>query len=470
MAKLSSSLVLNKYILNLFGVTDLEALSLDLKDSSLEGYDENNISHFHHALVARFYSNANLPKELLLQYDQNIFSHTQTISEKRNEPIKWKYFQYMALLFTEIYLDKYFSDKTALQSELNTFLEFNHGRNGNDFKAVTQFQLESVVNDLNKLAYWNATGSGKTLLMHINILQYRYYLKMHNLEKGLNRIIVLTPNEGLSKQHLKEFAQSGMEAELFDKTGGSLFAGQKIEIIDIHKLEETSGNKTVAVEAFEGNNLVLVDEGHRGAGGTEWKDKRNRLCESGFSFEYSATFGQAVHALSGAKQKVLIDEYGKAKYNLIVWQMILRFADFWNTVKPRLIATEQHIFSDEYKYAGTIDLVVEIDGKICLLDIKTSNSLHTSYDLQLAAYAQAWNENFDTPIEQTGIIWLKSSSRGADKSGKKLQGDGWALKTPHNTYQENLQSFLKVYDIFKLENPDMKPYSEKLPISIKLES
>ncbi len=312
MAKLSSSLVLNKYILNLFGVTDLEALSLDLKDSSLEGYDENNISHFHHALVARFYINANLPKELLLQYDQNIFSHTQSISEKRNEPIKWKYFQYMALLFTEIYLDKYFSGKTDLQSELNTFLEFNRGKNGNDFSAVSTFKLENNTNDLNKLAYWNATGSGKTLLMHINILQYRYYLKMHNLEKGLNRIIVLTPNEGLSKQHLKEFAQSGMEAELFDKTGGSLFAGQKIEIVDIHKLEETSGNKTVAVEAFEGNNLVLVDEGHRGAGGTEWKDKRNRLCESGFSFEYSATFGQAVHALSGAKQKVLIDEYGKA--------------------------------------------------------------------------------------------------------------------------------------------------------------
>jgi hypothetical protein len=312
MAKLSSSLVLNKYILNLFGVTDLEALSLDLKESSLEGYDENNISHFHHALVARFYSNANLPKELLLQYDQNIFSHTQTISAKRDEPIKWKYFQYVALLFTEIYLDKYFSDKIGLQSQLNTFLNIKDGMYGNDFKTITPFQLEPGVNDLNKLAYWNATGSGKTLLMHINILQYRFYLNLHNLGKGLNRIIVLTPNEGLSKQHLKEFVQSGMEAELFDKSGGSLFVGQKIEIIDIHKLEEKSGNKTVAVEAFEGNNLVLVDEGHRGAGGTEWKDKRNRLCESGFSFEYSATFGQAVHALSGAKQKALIDEYGKA--------------------------------------------------------------------------------------------------------------------------------------------------------------
>jgi len=179
---------------------------------------------------------------------------------------------------------------------------------------------------------------------------------------------------------------------------------------------------------------------------------------------------EAIEKFLNGEELVWINEYGKAKYNLIVWQMILRFADFWNTVKPRLIATEQHIFSDEYQYAGTIDLVVEIEGKIWLLDIKTSNSLHTSYDLQLAAYAQAWNENFDTPIENTGIIWLKSSSRGADKSGKKLQGDGWALKVPHNPYQNNLQSFLKVYDIFKLENPDMKPYSEKLPTSIKLQT
>ena len=97
MAKLSSSLVLNKYILFLFGVTDLEALSKDLKDSSLEGYDENNVSHLHHALVAKLYHNDHLTKELLLQYDQNIFSHTQNISDKRHEPIRWKYFQYMAL-------------------------------------------------------------------------------------------------------------------------------------------------------------------------------------------------------------------------------------------------------------------------------------------------------------------------------------------------------------------------------------
>ena len=37
-------------------------------------------------------------------------------------------------------------------------------------------------------------------------------------------------------------------------------------------------------------------------------DKRNRLCENGFSFEYSATFGQAIKA---ARRESLAQEYAK---------------------------------------------------------------------------------------------------------------------------------------------------------------
>lgn len=67
----------------------------------------------------------------------------------------------------------------------------------------------------------------------------------------------------------------------------------------------------MAVDTFEGNNLVLVDEGHRGSGGEEWMDKRQRLCTNGFSFECSATFGQAIKAASGSKQKALTQTYAK---------------------------------------------------------------------------------------------------------------------------------------------------------------
>lgn len=67
--------------------------------------------------------------------------------------------------------------------------------------------------------------------------------------------------------------------------------------------------KSVPVEAFEGNNLIFVDEGHKGSGGEVWRKIRDRLGETGFTFEYSATFGQA---LAAAKNADLVEEYGKS--------------------------------------------------------------------------------------------------------------------------------------------------------------
>ena len=70
---------------------------------------------------------------------------------------------------------------------------------------------------------------------------------------------------------------------------------------------------------------------------------------------------------------VWIDDNGNTKYNLEVWKMILKFADFWETHKPELIESEVHLFSDELKIAGTGDLIVKIADELWLLDIKTSN-------------------------------------------------------------------------------------------------
>lgn len=60
--------------------------------------------------------------------------------------------------------------------------------------------------------------SGKTPLMHINSLQYQHYLNLHG-GRQMNRVILLTPNEGLSHQHLEEFHLSGIDAELSSKEG-----------------------------------------------------------------------------------------------------------------------------------------------------------------------------------------------------------------------------------------------------------
>ncbi|MEX2523719.1 MAG: DEAD/DEAH box helicase family protein [Gammaproteobacteria bacterium] len=310
-------LVMNQWLFSLFGLPSSDGLfawngrklplleafkqKFQLNEESAGGLDENNIHRFHTTLTNQTEGLDALPDELLLEYDQNIVRHTQRLNECRlargDEPVTWKYFQYLTLLFTEIYLDRYFRDPHALLASINEQIR-NYNNDKPEADQVPELDPEGdITGQLNKLAFWNATGSGKTLIMHANIMQYQHYLDLHGRRRDLNRIILLTPNEGLSLQHLEEFRAAGIEAELFDKDGRGLFAGHSVEIIDIHKLRDEMGDKTIAVDAFENNNLVLVDEGHRGASGGEegkWMDRRSQLCEKGFSFEYSATFGQAV--------------------------------------------------------------------------------------------------------------------------------------------------------------------------------
>jgi len=147
--------------------------------------------------------------------------------------------------------------------------------------------------------------------------------------------------------------------------------------------------------------------------------------------------------------------------------MILRFAEFWNTHKPELVATEYHLFSDEHEFAGTADFIVKFQGNLWLMDLKTSNSLHTSYDLQLAAYATAWNETHNEKITHTGILWVKANTRGEGK-GDAIQGKGWQLKQISDI-ETNFKMFKNIQEIYKLENPDHKPFTELLPTSIKIE-
>lgn len=169
---------------------DLKALSADLKDPALEGTNDEGESLLYHALVQHLYD-LHISKEQLYEYDQNIIRHTKEINVRRTEKIQWKYYQYLSLLFTEVFLDKYFADRKALLNDINEFQENVFNFKPDTWHGVPPFEED----DLNKLAFWCATGSGKTLLMHVNIKQYLHYAAKYRAPK-LNRIIILTPNEG----------------------------------------------------------------------------------------------------------------------------------------------------------------------------------------------------------------------------------------------------------------------------------
>lgn len=124
---------------------------------------------------------------------------------------------------------------------------------------------------------------------------------------------MVTPNEGLSEQHLVEFATSGIPDRRFDLNHNGLWSDSKhtVQVIEITKLvkEKRGGGISVLVEAFEGRNLIFVGEGYKDSGGEVWRKYRDALGETGFPFEYSATFEQA---LSAVRNDLLTTEYGKA--------------------------------------------------------------------------------------------------------------------------------------------------------------
>lgn len=265
----------------------LRGLPADLDASDESGYATA-------LLLYRNSDRAKVSPEQFAEYDANIVALSRQLRMTGEHGRTWKPHQYLALLFTEHYLNRYFGDPESLRVDLNEAKRHD---------PLTKYMSDYTATDLRTIAFQSATGSGKTLIMHAHVLQYRHWL---NRAGGrLNNIVLLTPNEQMSAQHERELRESGLHARIFSSDAGAdLFA--PIEIIDLNKLAEKKGVKRVAVRDFGENNLVLVDEGHLGASGKAWRERRGELARGGFAFEYSATFNQIA-----GRDEDLRDAYGK---------------------------------------------------------------------------------------------------------------------------------------------------------------
>jgi len=199
--------------------------------------------------------------------------------------------------------------------------------------------------------------------------------------------------------------------------------------------------------------------------GSNASEIANRAAESG-SKVHSATefFHEGVEILWA-------NEHGLPNYTFQEWEMILRYKEFWTKCQPELIANETMFCSDELRFGGTLDRVVMIAGKRWLIDVKTSNYLHKSYELQLSAYAEMWNLfNPSIPIEETGILWLKANTRTdkIDVEKNIFQGIGWQVKTFERHYSDAFKIFKHAQAIWEEENPTYKPLNKIYPDRIKL--
>ncbi len=388
-------------MLSLFGAQNFEEISAIQKDRE-EGFNEEGRFHFFYEMIDNF--NIKINRNKLAEYDSNIKEYLNQINSQRTVPINLKYFQYLAILFTEIFLDSYFQNLPKFLTELNKFTQLFTGNR--DY-----FNLK----DLTKLAFWMATGSGKTIILHINYLQFIKYNKGPKKIK-FDNILLITPNQHLSYQHHQELSKSGILSGYFQdaiKQDIYNFSLNQIKIIEIHKFTEQKSGKGVSidVEALGQKNIIFVDEGHKGSGGISWKKYRDYLALNGFTFEYSATFGQAI-ASAGKNWDQLIQEYGKS----ILFDYSYRY-----------------FYTDGY---GKEYLVINLKDKIYSRDLQDTlmlANLLTFYEQKIVfeRYKSDFKEyNLENPL------WIFVGSR---VSGKAERSDVFQIIQFINNFLKNEQ-------------------------------
>ncbi|MEJ7843066.1 MAG: DEAD/DEAH box helicase family protein [Rubrobacter sp.] len=298
---LEGRLVLHGWINDLLGYGSTREVLGDL-DGVDEGFDGEGRSGVLRHLDSRS-DKLKLPLADLERYDENVRRHLERINHHRPEPVTLRYFQHLAALYTEIFLDRWSRDRDALTADLDAFAA---GR-----EEPTSF----AEGDLNKLAFWMATGSGKTLLMHLNYWQFLYYAG-----KPPDNVLLITPNAGLTEQHLDEMRKSGIPCERFSAQESGLGlpeadVGALTRIVDPRDLYREQLRVAENVLAFLASvSLALLKEEDRGAidpreywskGASpgDWK-KITQICSKIFAGYGDVPLATAIHKLKiGTEQK-----------------------------------------------------------------------------------------------------------------------------------------------------------------------
>jgi len=100
------------------------------------------------------------------------------------------------------------------------------------------------------------------------------------------------------------------------------------------------------------------------------------------------------------------------------------FREFFeeNRIEVHKEHVEQRLVNYEHRYAGTLDAIAKIGGKLGILDIKTSQEIYRDYNLQTSAYMAAMNGSVKG-LETRWILRI-DQSRPCVRCGALLRSKG----------------------------------------------
>lgn len=316
-------------------------------------------------------------QELIEQYsrdlglDDEILDRVEAYADEYarilGRPYRLRYYQILALYFTEHFFDE---------------------RAGREHDARTM------------LAYWMATGSGKTGVMHLNVIQYLDRLARETVDFDRLQVVLTTPGVNLIEQHRREMQplvaalnlDHGGRIDLMVETTSALLQHDD----DYWRLPDDGRTQ----------RLVLVDEAHVGLGSTtegEFVALRRRLNEAhSFLFEYSATYHNIGKDVAAEYGDAIVFDYNYARF----------FKDGYGK-------------DYSFKVVGqdTVDAEAEVDDNLAQCFAVTQDKIRAWQDLAALSEAERVDLYGTSFPPRPLIAFMGNTVEDPKKAGKETSDD-----------------------------------------------
>ena len=252
------------------------------------------------------------------------------------------------------------------------------------------------------------------------------------------------------------------------KSNGKVF---KLKVGELVRVETDASHYYFLNETYLPGVSTILQEASPTPYGLKMFWQNNTKEEADSIFETAGDFGSKLHEafallLQGEELNVFKD-YTTIKEK----KALVAFVDWFRYYAPTNFKSEMSLASWKYKYAGTLDFVGEINGQTWLIDFKTSNAIHMSHQLQVLAYAQAYEESYGVKIDRVGILRLGTTHKGTTmpKEGMlKEVGKGWEFR---EVKEYTIENFMRIYNVYLMlhggeipQPPEIMVYPEKLKL------
>lgn len=112
---------------------------------------------------------------------------------------------------------------------------------------------------------------------------------------------------------------------------------------------------------------------------------------------------------------------------------LVGWMEWRNRTKSTVRRSESTVYHPVLRYCGTLDRLMNIDGRTALIDIKTTAQQHESHGVQLAGYKMALKAN-GIEVDRSACVYLSRDGEATevDYSSQHYEGVFLACLTLYN--------------------------------------